>query len=81
MKKHRSWAGRPQSFPKDRGSFSGAETGEGALECSLDELREFLEADLVDVPVDVDFKENLRNQLWDMVETRNRVRAGRLKEN
>jgi hypothetical protein len=29
----------------------------------------------------VDFKENLRNQLWDMVETRNRVRAGRLKEN
>ena len=32
---------------------------------SVDELREFLEADLIDVPVDPEFKERLRRQLWD----------------
>jgi hypothetical protein len=35
---------------------------------SIDELREFLEADLVDVKVDPEFKERLRKQLWDMVQ-------------
>lgn len=37
---------------------------------SVDELREFLEADLIDVPVDPEFKERLRRQLWDLVESR-----------
>lgn len=46
-----------------------------ALECSIEELREFLEADLVDVPVDLEFKECLRDRLWNMVEARNRMRA------
>jgi len=35
---------------------------------SIDELREFLEADLVDVKVDPEFKERLRKQLWDLVQ-------------
>jgi len=35
---------------------------------SIDELREFLEADLVDVKVDPEFKERLRKQLWDIVQ-------------
>jgi len=35
---------------------------------SIDELREFLEADLVDVKVDPEFKERLRRQLWDLVQ-------------
>jgi len=39
---------------------------------SIDELREFLEADLVDVPVDPEFKERLRKQLWDLVQERAR---------
>ena len=55
----------------------GMDVGDGALECSLDELREFLEADLVDVPVDLEFKERLRSRLWDLVEVRNRMRASR----
>jgi hypothetical protein len=39
---------------------------------SIDELREFLEADLVDVKVDPEFKERLRKQLWDIVQDRAR---------
>jgi hypothetical protein len=39
---------------------------------SIDELREFLEADLVDVQVDPEFKERLRKQLWDLVQDRAR---------
>jgi hypothetical protein len=43
---------------------------------SLDELREFLEADLVDVKVDPEFKERLRKQLWDLVQDHARSRGG-----
>ena len=43
---------------------------------SIDELREFLEADLVDVKVDPEFKERLRKQLWDLVQERNGQRGG-----
>lgn len=39
---------------------------------SIDELREFLEADLVNVKVDPEFKERLRKQLWDLVQERAR---------
>jgi len=49
-----------------------AMTEELLTEFSLDELREFLEADLVEVPVDPEFKERLRRQLWAMVESRAR---------
>ena len=37
---------------------------------TIEELREFLEADLVDVPVDRAFKESLRERLWDLVRRR-----------
>jgi hypothetical protein len=43
---------------------------------SIDELREFLEADLVDVKVDPEFKERLRKQLWDLVQDQVRTRGG-----
>ena len=39
---------------------------------SIDELREFLEADLLNVDVDPEFKERLRKQLWDLVQDRAR---------
>jgi len=39
---------------------------------SIDELREFLEADLLDVDVDPEFKERLRRQLWDLVQEKAR---------
>ena len=47
---------------------------EGVVDYSLDELREFLEADLVDVTADLEFKQLLRKKLWDLVQARNRTR-------
>ena len=35
-----------------------------------DELREFLAADMMDVPADPVFREELRKRLWDMIRTR-----------
>jgi len=59
-----------------RQAHGGAsELDEAVMECSLDELQEFLEADLADVPVDREFKQNLREKLWDLVQTRNRQRS------
>lgn len=44
---------------------------EGAMEFSLDELREFLEGDQLDVRADPEFKERLRRKLWEIVRARN----------
>ena len=44
---------------------------DGAMEFSMDELREFLEGD-VGVQVDPAFKESLRRRLWDMLRSRGR---------
>jgi hypothetical protein len=52
----------------------GAIVDEAALDCSLEDLREFLEADLVDVHADPEFKHSLRQRLWDLVQARNNVR-------
>jgi len=46
---------------------------EGAVDFSMEELREFLEGDRLDVRADPAFKERLRRKLWDMV----RERVGR----
>jgi hypothetical protein len=46
------------------------DAGSGAcddLEFDLDELREFLAADRVEVPVDPLFKQRLRRKLWSMI--------------
>jgi len=40
------------------------------MDFTLDELREFLEADLVEVRADPEFKERLRRRLWDLVRDR-----------
>lgn len=57
----------------DGGSSGGA--GEATLDefllnSSLDELREFLEADYLPVDADPEFKERLRSELWELVRTR-----------
>ena len=62
--------GRSMSEGRDLGVAD-----EGVLDCSVDELREFLEADLVDVPVDLEFKQSLRRKLWDLLQVRNRMRG------
>jgi hypothetical protein len=43
---------------------------EPAMDFTMDELREFLEADLLDVQADPVFKERLRKKLWAMLEAR-----------
>ena len=75
MKDRETWASRRRSTSLGHDMSSGVNVDEGALECSLEELREFLEADLVEVPVDLEFKECLRSRLWRLVQVRNRMRA------
>ena len=45
---------------------------ETSMDFTMEELREFLEADNLDVPVDPAFKERLRRTLWDMLRRRAR---------
>ena len=66
--------GSERRGPPVRDGSSSVEVDEVALEYSMDELREFLEADLVDVPIDLEFKQSLRKKLWDLVRVRNRLR-------
>jgi hypothetical protein len=43
---------------------------EDAMEFTREELREFLEGDMLGVRADPEFKERLRRMLWEMVRAR-----------
>ena len=43
---------------------------EGAMEFTVEELREFLDGEVLGVRADPAFKERLRRMLWDMVRAR-----------
>ncbi len=43
---------------------------DGANEVTMEELKEFLEGDVLEVPADPKFKERLRQHLWEMVRLR-----------
>jgi hypothetical protein len=43
---------------------------ENASEVTMDELRDFLEGDVVDVGANPEFKEALRSKLWDLVQAK-----------
>jgi len=47
---------------------------EAMADFTLEELREFLAADSVEVPVDPEFKERLRRKLWALVQEQIRQR-------
>ncbi len=49
---------------------------EGMMDFTMDELREFLAADHLDVPADPDFRERLRRKLWDLVQSRTKRSTG-----
>ncbi len=49
---------------------------EGSSEFTMDELREFLNADHHGSGADPEFKEKLRKKLWDLVQARARERSG-----
>jgi hypothetical protein len=46
------------------------------MDFTMDELREFLEADRLSVSVDPAFKERLRRKLWEIVRFRGENRVG-----
>ena len=48
---------------------------ESMMDFTMDELREFLEADLLEVHADPEFKERLRRKLWEMVQARARKQS------
>jgi hypothetical protein len=52
------------------GDRNGRPTNGGATEYTLEELREFLEGDMLGVRADPEFKERLRRMLWEMVRAR-----------
>ncbi len=56
----------------DRGREAG---NEQVVDVSMDELGEFLEADLLDVKADPEFKERLREKLWSLVQSQLRSRS------
>ena len=43
---------------------------EDVMDFTMDELREFLEADHLEERADPEFKEQLRKKLWDLVQSR-----------
>lgn len=51
--------------------LDAAVADEDELDFPIEELREFLSADLFEVPADPRFKERLRQQLWNFLRWRN----------
>jgi hypothetical protein len=49
-------------------------TDDAMMDFTIEELREFLQADLLDVPVDPRFKERLKRRLWELVQSQTRER-------
>jgi hypothetical protein len=49
---------------------------DASMDFTMDELREFLDADARGVRADPDFKERLRRRLWEMVRFRGDRRVG-----
>ena len=49
-------------------------TDEMLMDFTAEELREFLQADLLDVPVDPRFEERLKSRLWELVQEQARRR-------
>jgi hypothetical protein len=52
-------------------------TDEVLTDFTVEELREFLDGDLLEVPVDPGFKERLKRRLWELVQEQARQRKQR----
>ena len=50
---------------------------EAMADLTIEELQEFLRADLLDVPIDPAFKEQLKQRLWDLVQSQAQGKVGR----
>ncbi len=56
-----------------KGNRGRLDVEDGPMAFTMEELREFLEGDLLEGQADPEFKEQLRQQLWEMLRAR---RAG-----
>jgi hypothetical protein len=54
----------------------GSSMDESGMDFTVEELREFLDADRLPVKADPAFKERLRRKLWEFVRFRNDQRVG-----
>lgn len=54
----------------------GTSMGDASMEFTIEELREFLDADARGVRADPEFKERLRRKLWEIVRLRGGHPAG-----
>ena len=66
---HRAPGGRPRGTDGVT-EPDGQDLAENPMDFDPDELREFLAADMMEVPVAPGFKEQLRRKLWLMVKIR-----------
>jgi hypothetical protein len=69
-------SGPPAGTPGSSAERTEAMIEEAAAELTAEELREFLEADLLGVPADPEFKERLRRRLWELLRQRRTSDAG-----
>ncbi|HXK21112.1 MAG TPA: hypothetical protein VMS55_00400 [Myxococcota bacterium] len=67
---------RTTSKQKQRAERYQVMTDEAMADFTIEELREFLQADSLEVPVDPAFKERLRRKLWDLLQEQLRNRRG-----
>ena len=67
---------RRRMTSKQRAERNQVMTDEAMADFTIEELREFLQADSLEVPVDPAFKERLRRKLWDLLQEQLRNRRG-----
>jgi hypothetical protein len=67
---------RRQAISRQEAERKQKMADEAMADFTIEELREFLQADSLEVPVDPAFKERLRRKLWDLVQAQVRNRRG-----
>ena len=76
MKRLESRKSRRGGVPSADAEQDQAMTEELMMDFTVEELREFLQADLLDVPVDPRFKERLKRRLWELLKEQSARRGG-----
>ena len=76
MKRFVPRGGRQQQASDRKAERDLKMADEAMADFTIEELREFLQGDSLDVQVDPAFKERLRQKLWDLVQEQVRKRRG-----
>jgi hypothetical protein len=76
VKRYVPRGGRQQPASDRKAERDQTMADEVMADFTIEELREFLQGDALDVPVDPAFKERLRQKLWDLLQEQVRKRRG-----